>query len=86
MQSSDPSIIELFDETGGLLSSIIEGDGEVGETSIVLLVSGWAFGEPVSVVIIDLLLKVGDVGLESLHLLSVDIISNPDRGGEPIDD
>ena len=85
MQSSNPSIIELFDETGESLSSIIEGDGEVGESPIVLLVSRWTFGKPISVVI-NLLLEVGDVGLESLHLLSVDIVSDPNRGGEPIDD
>ena len=87
MQSGDPSIIELFDETGKSLSSIIKGDGEVGEMSVVLLVSGQAFGEPISIVVaIDLLLKVSDVGLESLHLLSVDIISNPNHGGKPVDD
>ena len=87
MQSSDPSIIELFDETGKSLSSIIEGDGEVGETSVVLLISGRALGKPNFIVVaVDLLLKVGDVGLKSLHLLSVDVISNPDHGGKPIDD
>ena len=87
MQSSDPSIIELFDETGESLSSIIEGDGEVGEMSVVLLVARQALGEPVSViVVVKLLLKVGNVSLESLHLLPVDVISNSDRGGEPIDD
>ena len=85
MQPGDPSIIELFDETGESLSSIIEGDGEVGELPIVLLISGRTLGKPISVVI-NLLLEVGDVGLEPLHLLSVDVISNPDHGSEPIDD
>ena len=85
MQSSDPSIVELFDETGESLSSIIERDGEVGESPVVLLVSRQTFGEPISV-IINLLLEVGDVGLESLHLLSVDVISDPNCGGEPVDD
>ena len=68
-----------------MLSSIVEGDGEVGEMSVVLLISGWTLGEPVSVTI-NLLLKVGDVGLESLHLLSVDIVSNPNHGSESVDD
>ena len=87
MQSGNPSIIELFDETGESLSSIIEGDGEVGEASVVLLIAGQGLGEPISiVVVIKLLLKVGDVSLKSLHLLSVDVISDSDRGGEPIDD
>ena len=85
MQPGDSPVIELFDETGESLCSVVEGDGEVGKSSIVLLVTGRAFGEPV-VVVVNLLLEVGDVGLESFHLLSVDIISDPDGGGEPIDD
>ena len=68
-----------------MLSSIIEGDGEVGESPVVLLIPGWTLGEPVSIAL-NLLLEVGDVGLESLHLLSVDIISDPNCGGEPVDD
>ena len=52
---------------------------------MVLLVAGQTLGEPVSVVI-NLLLEVGDVGLESLHLLSVDVISDSNRGSESIDD
>ena len=87
MKSSNSPVIELLDETGESLSSVIEGDGEVGEMSIVLLIARWALGEPVVIVIIvKLLLEVGDVSLESLHLLSVDVISDPDCGGEPIDD
>ena len=85
MQPGDSSIIELFDETGESLCSIVEGDGEVGKSSAVLLVAGRAFGKPVAVTI-DLLLEAGDVGLESFHLLSVDIVSDPDGGSKPIDD
>ena len=87
MQSGGPSIIELLDETGKPLCSVVKGDGEVGETSIVLLVSQWALGEAISiVVVIDLLLKHGDFSLESLHLLSVDIVPNSDGVSESIDD
>ena len=87
MKPGGPSIIELLDEAGESLSSIIEGDGEVGETSVVLLVPWWAFGEAVSIVVaIDLLLEHGNVSLKSLHLLSVDIIPNPDSVSESIDD
>ena len=87
MKSSNSPVIELFDEAGEPLHSVIEGDCEVGETSVVLLVSGWALGTPVSIIVaIDLLLQGGNVGLKSLHLLSVDVISDPDRGSESIDD
>ena len=86
MKSSDPSIIELLDEAGESLSPIIEGDGEVGEMSVVLLISWQALGKAIVVVIIDLLLKVGDVSLESLHLLSVDVVPNSDGGSESVDD
>ena len=85
MQSGDPSIIELFDEAGESLSSIIKGDGEIGESPVVLLVPRRALGKPVSVAL-NLLLEVGDVGLESLHLLSVDVVLDPNCGGEPVDD
>ena len=85
MEPGDPSIIELLDEAGELLSSIVEGDGEVGETSVVLLIPWWALGEAVSVVIISLLLEHGNFGLKSLHLLSVDIIPNPDSVSESVD-
>ena len=55
--------------------------------SVVLLISWRTLGEAISiVVIINLLLKVGDVGLESLHLLSVDIVTNSDHGSESVDD
>ena len=87
MKSGNSPIIKLFDETGELLCSVIEGDHEVGETSIVLLVAGRTFGTSVSIIIvIDLLLQDGDVSLESLHLLSVDIVSDPDHGSESVDD
>ena len=87
VKSGNSPIIELFDETGELLCSVIEGDREVGESSVVLLVAGQTFGTSVSiVVVIDLLLQDGDVGLEPLHLLSVDVVSDSNRGGEPVDD
>ena len=71
-----------------MLSSIVEGDGEVGEASVILLVSRWALCKPIVavVVVINPLLECSDVGLESLHLLSVDVISNLDGGGKSIDD
>ena len=55
--------------------------------SVVLLIPRWALGEAVSIiVVIDLLLECGNVSLESLHLLSVDIISDSDGGSKSIDD
>ena len=87
MKSSDSPVIKLLDEAGELLCSVVEGDSEVGETSVVLLISWWTLGKAISViVVIDLLLEVGDVGLESLHLLSVDVVPNSDSGSKPIDD
>ena len=86
MKSGDPPVIELLDEAGKPLCSIIEGDGEVGETSVVLLISWQTLGKTISVIIIDLLLQGGDVGLKSLHLLSVDVVPNSDSGNESIDD
>ena len=87
VKSGDPPVIELLDEAGKLLSSIVKGDGEVGETSVVLLIPWQTLGKSVSiVVIIDLLLQGGDVGLESLHLLSVDVVPDSDCGSESIDD
>ena len=85
MQPSDSSIIELFDETGESLGSIIKGDGEIWELSVVLLIPRWALGKPISIAL-NLLLEVGDVGLESLHLLSVDVVSDSNGGGKPVDD
>ena len=85
MQPCNSPIVKLFDETGESLCSIVEGDGEVWETSVVLLISGWALGEPVAIVI-DLLLEHCDLSLESFHLLSVDIVSNPDGVSKSVDD
>ena len=84
MQSCNSPVIELFDETGELLCSIVKGDGEVWEASIVFFIPWWALGEPIPIIIIDLLLEHRDLSLESLHLLSVDIISDPDGVSEPI--
>ena len=85
MQSCNPSIIELFDETGKPLCSIIEGDGKVGEASMVLLIPRWALGEAIPV-IVNPLLERGDFGLESLHLLPVDVVPNSDHVSKSIDD
>ena len=54
--------------------------------SIVFLIPRWALGKAVPVVVVDLLLERCDLGLESFHLLSVDIISNPDGVSEPVND
>ena len=85
MQPCNPSIVELFDETGELLCSIVEGDGEVREVSVVLLVPQWALGETIPVVV-DLLLEHSNLGLKSFHLLSVDIVSNPDGVSKSVND
>ena len=85
MQSFDPSIVELFDETGESLCSIVEGDGEVWEASIVFFIPWWALGKTIPV-IVDLLLEYSDLSLKSFHLLSVDIISNPDGVSESVND
>ena len=87
MKSGNSPIIELFDETGKPLCSVIKGDHEVGETSVVLLIARWTFGTSISVIIVvDLLLQDGNVSLGPLHLLSVDVVSDPDRGSESVDD
>ena len=87
VKSGSPPIIELLDEAGKLLGPIVEGDGKVGEMSVVLLVPRWALGEAVSIiVVIGLLLEHGDFSLESLHLLSVDIIPNSDGVSKSVDD
>ena len=85
VQPCDPSIVELFDETGKSLCSVVEGDGEVQEVSIVFLVPWWALGEAI-LVVIDLLLEYSNIGLKSFHLLSVDIVSNPDGVSESVND
>ena len=86
MQSCDPPIIELFDETGESLCSVVEGDGEVWEMPVIFLVPWWALGKAIPIVIIDLLLECCDLGLKSFHLLSVDVVPNPDSVSEPIND
>ena len=85
MQSCNSSIVELFDETGESLCSVVEGDGEVWKASIVLFIPGWALGEAI-VIVIDLLLEHCDLSLKSFHLLSVDIVPNSDGVSESIDD
>ena len=87
MKSGNSPVVELFDEAGELLCSVVEWDSKVGEMSIVLLVPRQTLGASVPVIIvIDLLLQGSNVGLESLHLLSVDVIPDLDRGSESVDD
>ena len=84
MESCHPSIIELLDEAGEPLSSVIKGDGEVWEASSVLLIPRWALAE-VIVVVVHPLLKCHKIGLKPLNLLPMDIISDLDGGGKSSD-
>ena len=84
MEPSNPSIVELFDEIGKLLHSIIEGDHEVWETLLVLLIPWWALRKTITVVVHPLL-KYCNVSLESFNSLPMDIISNPDSGSKSSD-
>ena len=81
MESCDPSIIELFDETSELLCSVVKGDCKVWEALLVLLIPWWAFCEAI-VVIIHPLLKYCNVSFKSFDLLPMDIVSDPDGSGE----
>ena len=81
MESSNPSIIELFDEAGELLCPVIEGDCEIWEVLPVLLIPRWALCKAI-IISIHPLLKYCNVSLKSLDLLPMDIISDPDGGGE----
>ena len=85
MESCNPSIIELLDETGELLCSVIKRDSEVWEVLPVLFISRWAFAKPIIVIVVDLLLEYSDLSFEPLDLLPVDIISDPDGVSEPSD-
>ena len=82
MESSNPSAIELLDEAGDPLCSVIEGNSEVWEAPPVLFVPRWALAEGI-VFVVHPLLKSRNVGLETLDPLPMDIISDPDSGGEP---
>ena len=81
MEPSNPSIVELLNEAGEPLHPIIEGDCEIGEALPVLLIPWWAFAEAI-VFIVHPLLKYRNVSLKPLDLLPMDIISDPDGGGE----
>ena len=85
MEACNPSIIKLFDETGESLCSVIERDSEVWETLPVLLIPRWAFAEAV-IIVVHLLLEGCNVSLESLDLLPVDIVSDPNGSGESSND
>ena len=82
MEPSNPSIIELLDEAGEPLCPVIEGNSEVWEMLPVLLIPRWALWE-VSIFVIHPLLKYCNVGLKTLNFLPMDIVSDPDGGGEP---
>ena len=77
MEPSNSPIIELLDKAGELLHSIIKGDGEVGETLLVLLIPRWALCEAI-VIFVHPLFKYLQLCFESLDFLPMDIISNPD--------
>ena len=79
-----PSIVELFDETGKSLCSIVEGDGEVWEMLSVLLIPRWTFAKSI-IFIIHPLLKCRKIGLKPLDFLPMDIVSDPDSSSESSD-
>ena len=84
MESCHPSIIELLDEAGEPLHSIVKGDGEVWEAFSVLLIPRWALAE-VIIIIVHPLLKCCKIGLETLDLLPMDITSDLDGGSKSSD-
>ena len=81
VESCHPSIVELFDETGESLCSVIKGDGEVWESLSVFFVLGWTFAKSI-IFIIHPLLKCCKIGLEPLDLLPMDIILDVDGSSE----
>ena len=85
VESCHPSIIELLDEASELFSSIIKGDGEVWEMFSVLLIPGQALAEIVIIVVLPLS-EDREIGLETLDLLSMDIISDLDGSSKSSDD
>ena len=70
----------MLDEAGEPLCAIIKGDCEVREALPIFLIPRWAFCD--TVFIVHPLLKYCNVGLEPLDFLPMDIISDPDGGGE----
>ena len=55
VEPCNPSIVKLFDETGELLCSIIKGNSEVGEASLVFFVAWWTFCKAIVIFIHPLL-------------------------------
>ena len=84
MKSCHPSIVELLDEAGVPFGSVIKGDGEVGKVLLVFFVPRWALAD-VIVFVVHPLLKCRKIGLETLNLLPMDIISDPDCGSKSSD-
>ena len=82
MEPSDPSIVELLNEAGEPLHSVIKRDCEIGEVLPVFLIPWWALTEAI-IFIIHPLLKYHNVSLESFDLLPMDIVSDPDGGSKP---
>ena len=77
VEPSDSSIVKLFDETGKLLCSVIQGDGEVGELLLVLFISRWTLCKAI-VFIVHPLFKYFQLHFEALDLLPMDIVSDSD--------
>ena len=86
VESCHPSIVELLNEAGESLGTIVKGDGEVWEMFSVLLIPGWAFAEVIVVVIIHLLLKGCEIGLKTLDFLPMDIILDLDGSSKSSND
>ena len=84
VESCHPSIVELFDETGESLCSVVEGDGEIWEALLILLIPRWTFAKSI-IVFIHPLLKCCKIGIEPLDLLPMDIILDPDGGSKSSD-
>ena len=84
MKSHDHSIVELLDEAGKQLCTIVKGDGEVGKMFLVLLIPRGTFCKSI-VDFIHPLLKYCNVSLETFDLLLMDIISNSDGVGKTVD-
>ena len=77
VESCHPSIVELLDKAGESFGPIVKGNSEVWEMLSVLLISRWALAEVV-VVVVHPLLKGRKIGLETLKLLPMDIVLDPD--------
>ena len=84
MEPCDSPIVELLDEAGELLHTVIEGDGEVGKALPVLLIPRWTFCKSI-IFVIHPLLKYCNTGFKSFNLLPMDIVSDLDSGCKSCD-